>query len=842
MINYFNARFIKTLVVFAILPLSAFAQRTGNIVEIFGRDKVETTEEGIIVHEFTHGLALRDAILPGMLTGSQDIIFWQIATDNFQKPTAAKPLNHNYDAQSEKPPLVWEEIEVDSSGVFTGNLRRAYLYTEFDSPEERIALLEASGHTRVFINGDPREGDHYDYSHTLIPFKLKKGENTFIYTYGRFGRVSSKIVIPEKPVQFSNRDMTLPSIIRGEKGKYWGAIRVVNASEESIIGWSVECILETGEKVSYNIDGIMPMTTRKVKYNIPSLQKQFKKDAINATLILKDSNGNEVDRTSISINVRDANVHHERTFVSIIDGSVKYYSVAPSTSNAPNQAFVLSVHGASVEATNQSRAYKQKDWAHIVAPTNRRPFGFNWEEWGRLDAIEVLEEARKIFSTNHQHTYLTGHSMGGHGSWFLGATYPDKWAAIAPAAGYPDIIGYRRTGVDSAMYEVPHFEMIYRGALAGRVIDLKRNYLQSGVYVLHGDADAVVPVEQARLMREKLGTFHNNFAYYEYPGGSHWYGDHSMDWPPLFDFLRQNSIPHPKEVKRIEFRTASPGVSASNYWITINQQIKPYQHSDAELIWSNDTITANLKNIESITLHLEMLELDALPKVFINGNEVEVKTLSNITFKLIDEQWYALEKINFLEKHPSRYGGFKLAFTNNVVFVYATNGTFEENEWYKNKARFDSETFLYRGNSSVDVIPDTEFDAEKYKDRNVILYGNADNNKAWNKLLASCPIQVTNTEIRFGETRFESYEIGAYFIYPRADSSTASVGVAAGTGAIGMKALYPNDYFSGITGFPDLLIFHVDWLKEGLNGVCVSGFFGNDWSVENGDWQISANP
>ena len=54
-------------------------------------------------------------------------------------------------------------------------------------------------------------------------------------------------------------------------------------------------------------------------------------------------------------------------------------------------ALFLSVHGASVEATNQARAYAQKDWGHLVAPTNRRPYGFSWEDWGRMDALEVLE-------------------------------------------------------------------------------------------------------------------------------------------------------------------------------------------------------------------------------------------------------------------------------------------------------------------------------------------------------------------------------------------------------------------------------------------------------------------
>ena len=62
-----------------------------------------------------------------------------------------------------------------------------------------------------------------------------------------------------------------------------------------------------------------------------------------------------------------------------------------------NPSLFLSVHGAEVEAISQARAYKPKTEGPIVAPTNRRPRGFNWEDWGRLDALEVLEIAKNSF-------------------------------------------------------------------------------------------------------------------------------------------------------------------------------------------------------------------------------------------------------------------------------------------------------------------------------------------------------------------------------------------------------------------------------------------------------------
>jgi hypothetical protein len=78
-------------------------------------------------------------------------------------------------------------------------------------------------------------------------------------------------------------------------------------------------------------------------------------------------------------------------------------------------------------------------------------------------------------------------------------------------------------------------------------------------------------------------------------------------------------------------------------------------------------------------------------------------------------------------------------------------------------------------------------------------------------------------------------------VRPRADSTTASVGVIAGTGLPGMRTVTPNRYFVAGTGYPDLLIVSPAMFDRGLAGVKAAGFFGNDWSVENGSIVWSDN-
>lgn len=55
-------------------------------------------------------------------------------------------------------------------------------------------------------------------------------------------------------------------------------------------------------------------------------------------------------------------------------------------------------------------------------------------ELSEKDAFNVIDLVSKEYGTDPARTYLMGNSMGGGGTWHLGAKYPERWAAIAPCA------------------------------------------------------------------------------------------------------------------------------------------------------------------------------------------------------------------------------------------------------------------------------------------------------------------------------------------------------------------------------------------------------------------------
>jgi hypothetical protein len=177
-----------------------------------------------------------------------------------------------------------------------------------------------------------------------------------------------------------------------------------------------------------------------------------------------------------------------------------------------------------------------------------------------------------------------------------------------------------------------------------------------------------------------------------------------------------------------------------------------------------------------------------------------------------------------------------------MLIVYGTAGDDVSDALLRAKARFDAETFWYRGNGAIDVIADVDFDPHTHKDRGIILLGNADTNAAWNVLLGQSPILVRNGSIKVGDQEFAGDDLVCTFVAPRPESDIASVAVVAGTGPVGTRLSLRLPYFVSGVGYPDLAILQADTLLSGIAAFRFAGFFGNDWSVERGTWAVADRP
>ena len=249
------------------------------------------------------------------------------------------------------------------------------------------------------------------------------------------------------------------------------------------------------------------------------------------------------------------------------------------------------------------------------------------------------------------------------------------------------------------------------------------------------------------------------------------------------------------------------------------------------------TIKGSTENISMLKLALDQFGAGSTVKITLDSlNTISYKTMTaadSIYLVKQDMHWVLSEAPSPMQKNPLRYGTFKEAFNHRMVFVYGTRGTKPENEWAHNKARFDAESWYYRGNGAVDIIADKDFAEEKYAGRNIILYGNAQTNSAWKALLSDAPIQVDRNKIAIGKDIFTGNDLAAYFIWPMKNSPVTSVGIVAGTGIEGMQAANASQYFAGGSGFPDFIIFRLDMLRDGSKGIITAGFFDNNWKLDD---------
>lgn len=138
-------------------------------------------------------------------------------------------------------------------------------------------------------------------------------------------------------------------------------------------------------------------------------------------------------------------------------GELVPYQIYVPSNWTPERKWPLAValHGANLDETNmlgraggRMQQLAEQHGFVVVAPLgyrinsgygSQRGMGVLGAEGTRLrrseaDALAVTDLVAAEYNADPTRTYLTGNSMGGGGTWWIGGHHADRWAAIAPAA------------------------------------------------------------------------------------------------------------------------------------------------------------------------------------------------------------------------------------------------------------------------------------------------------------------------------------------------------------------------------------------------------------------------
>lgn len=181
---------------------------------------------------------------------------------------------------------------------------------------------------------------------------------------------------------------------------------------------------------------------------------------------------------------------------------------------------MLFLHGAGERGTNVWRVAVHGPPKLAAAGTNfpflvvapQCPEG---DRWSNEVLLGLLEQVMQDYQVDSTRIYLTGLSMGGYGTWNLGCSYPEKFAAIVPICG-----GGEKISVLLASRE---------RAQALRSLP---------VWAFHGAKDTVVPLEESQRMVDALKRAGvQDVKLTVYPEANHDSWTETYNNPQLYEWL-----------------------------------------------------------------------------------------------------------------------------------------------------------------------------------------------------------------------------------------------------------------------------------------------------------------
>jgi len=127
-------------------------------------------------------------------------------------------------------------------------------------------------------------------------------------------------------------------------------------------------------------------------------------------------------------------------------------------------------------------------------------------------AMAALEHTLNEFRTAADRVYLTGLSMGGNGAWYLAYRYPDRFAAVVPICGW---ITPLASGFDRG------FAPVVPPDSGPPLESLARRLRRLPIWLIHGEADPVIPVAESRRAAAALQSAGATVRYTELLGTDH---------------------------------------------------------------------------------------------------------------------------------------------------------------------------------------------------------------------------------------------------------------------------------------------------------------------------------
>ena len=710
----------------------------------------------------------------------------------------------------------WMPAEPDEDGDIDGGPSGDIIYaaTTVTVDEPTVAFARADGIFHVFANGREQPGDVYAAGDKRVPVPLEAGENQIVLRYTARRGASFEFFMSDDDLYFNRADSTDPHLRVGTDRTEHVGIPVVNLAGLSLT--EVEArVVENDyfEESVVEYPAIGADSVTQIGWQLEPKSEWSQADQqIPVTLQLASCQSGDTYEIDIELETVAADATFNRTFKSPVDHSIQYYGVVPPSNfdETKDYGLAVSMHGASVEASSQARNYSQRDSMYVIAPTNRRPFGFDWEEWGRLNSLASLDHAEDTFNIDETRVWATGHSMGGHGTWHLGVMHPGRFAALAPSAGWSTFYSYSGSSRPGDLFEPARAHSDTYAYMS----NLKRR----GAYLLHGDEDIEVPLSESQDLYDALTEYTDDVEFHIEPGKDHWWGfdqdqvdargwdydtdtrQECLDWKPMFDFLEDRTL----DVYELDFEFDTPGqwIGARHSYVALESTHTPYD--DAEFVsehTDDDVVELSTENVRAMDIDAGALADRGIDELIIDGNAHDVSGGGVIEIGPRDG------------KNTDAPGLLNTTFQRPFCFVYPD----DQAEVYRAYTAFLLSNWSLVGNGHGCAMPLELLTDDIVEERNIIYVG-VDLE------------EIPDYEERPFEWDDESFSVGGQYgsdsgagfvTFPHGDHQSAAFIATEDA----RQYLFNHQPFSSRAGMPDYYFW-------GSGGGIAGGYFDADWEFD----------
>ena len=450
-----------------------------------------------------------------------------------------------------------------------------------------------------------------------------------------------------------------------------------------------------------------------------------------------------------------------------------------------------------VEASRYFPQWDDVDYV-VVTPYARGTVGY--QGIPEQDVYDVLADARKRFNIDENRIYLTGLSMGGGGTLWIGLTRPDIWAAIAPVCPAPP----------------------------PGTFQLAANALNFPVHFFHGDADPTVPVEGTRKWVSHLQDIGAEVSYKEFVDVKHDSWVSAYDAGFIFEWFKPFvRNPYPDKVNFVSNRYKYNKA----YWVTFDR-LNHDKYSEIEARFDGpNKLTITTKNLDGFTLRLNghpKYTANKSVELKLDGAIINSRGDSVISFLRSAKGWSLNNteiKTIGLQKKKGAEGPIFDAFSSRHVYVYGTADNPDETE-LKNRIAIANQAanwsyyrgeFLGRVMFFPRVLADKDLRPSDLAESNLILFGTKETNSVIAKHAAILPIHL-NTAAK---------DYGLFYVFPlNGRYLIINSGLPWWMGAKDLGHPFVPVNHRKLAEFKDFILF-----RESPNQIVSDGYFLPNWQL-----------